>query len=550
MPIAIRTRAFESRGLASSALLVFTVLAAACTGAILDPEQTGADKPGAPSPGAETQGAIAEGGLRRLTAAEYDQTVSDLLGDPETDSALLLPEDVRTPFDNDYTMQAASKALIEGAEMLATDVAARLIADPVRRANVVGCKPNGPSDSECFRSFVSTFGRRALRRPLKSAEVDAFAKLGQFGVERGDFWIGVETAMRAFLQHPEFLYRSEIGAPVTGQPGLFKLTSWEMASRLSYFLWGSAPSDALLDRAAADELSTSEGVRKVTSEMLSDDRARRRIVRFHAMWLGFETLPHPPELAAAMQLETSHAIESVVFDEKRPWQDLLRLDSTFADDTLAKHYGLTPPGSTTPVWVSYGSSGRRGILSHGSFLANGAKAEDTSPTLRGRAVRTRLFCQKIPEPPANVNTEVPEPTAEAKCKKDLFAMHKSGACAACHDQMDPIGFGLENYDQLGRYRTVEPTAPECVIDGVGEIVDVGTFRGPAELADLLLETRDIDRCVVEQLYRFAVGRTDLSDPDLKQVLFLQNRMGEGNFRFDELLSEIVSADAFRYRREQ
>ena len=532
--------------------LAAAVLAAACTGTIVDPgDGTGSGPGSAKPPSGEQQALVAVSGMRRLTAAEYDATLADLLKDDQVNSALILPEDVRTPFDNDYTHQVASKALIEGSELLATEAAARLIADPSRRAQVVGCTPSGADDSVCFREFITSFGRRALRRPLQPAEVDGYAKLQDFAIEKNDFWIGVETALRAFLQDPEFLYRVEVGTPVAGKPGMYRLSPFELATRLSYFVWGSTPDDALLDLAQSNKLASTTDIRAATATLLADQRARTRIARFHAMWLGYETLPLAGSLAPAMRLESDKLVERVVFDEQRPWQDLLRSDETYADDTLAAHYGLTPPGSSSPTWVSYGSTGRRGLLSHGSFLSNGAKFNDTSPTLRGLAIRTRLFCQTIPDPPPNVVTDDPIPkTADAVCKKDRYEVHSQGGCADCHSQMDPVGFGLENYDQVGRYRTVEPDEPSCVIEGVGELVGVGTFKGPAELADLMIASGELNQCVVTQLYRFAAGRFDLDETDAAFIEALTKKIGDADFQFDELVLEFVGSEAFAYRRDE
>jgi hypothetical protein len=329
------------------------------------------------------------------------------------------------------------------------------------------------------------------------------------------------------------------------------LNDFEMATRLSFFLWGTIPDDALLDRAGEGRLGTADDVRGVAGEMLADPRAREIVDRFHALWMNYETLPHGAELTQALRTETAALIGKIIFDEERPWQDLFRSPETYVNDFLAEHYGLPLPGSTTPVWVSYGDSGRRGLFSHGTFLSNGAKFADTSPTLRGLMIRTRLFCQDIPPPPPGVNTDEPIPEMEgAVCKVDRYAVHRQGGCAGCHDLMDPVGFGLENFDAQGRYRTVEADHPECTIAGEGAIVDVGTFHGPGELADLLLGTGVLNTCVATQLYRFAVGRYELDDLDRAAVDSIVVSVGAGDFRFDDMMVSYVGSDAFRFRREE
>jgi hypothetical protein len=486
-------------------------------------------------------------GLRRLTAVEYAATVRDLLG-VEVDAALLLPEDWRQPFDNDYTTQNASQALIEGAELLASDVAALALATPSSRDALVGCQPAASDDVECLRSFLATFGRRALRRPLTADELDRYAGLIAEAEAADDFYSAVDVALRAFLQHPEFLYRVELGMPVQDAPGVFRLSDHEVATRLSYFLWGSTPSDALLDLADAGQLHTPEQIAAAAEDMLADERARTRVGRFHSLWLGYEQLPHGPELASAMQAETQALIDRVIFDERSAWQELLRSEETFLDATLAEHYGLPAPAG--PQWVGYGESGRQGLLSHGTFLSSMAKVDDSSPTKRGILVRTRLMCQDIPPPPPNVNVDDTEPP-EGVCKEEFYReTHAQGNCAGCHSLMDPIGLGLENYDHRGVFRTVENDDPSCVISGEGSIDGV-PFTGPAELSDVLLDSGTLNRCVTHQLYRFAMGRSELEAIDEAFVGVLVDEIGTSeDFDLGALLVRFVSDEAFSLRREE
>ena len=493
---------------------------------------------------------VAPIGLRRLTANEYDNTLMDLLFDETRASALVLPEDQRTPFDNDYTMQEPSLALVEGADLLAADAAGRLIADPDKRDAVVGCTPTGPDDEECFRAFVTAFGRRAFRRPLTDDEIAGFMTFQQHAITKNDFYVGVDSVVRTALQSPSFLYRIELGTPTTDDPTLFRLNGYEVASRLSYLLWGSMPSDDLLDLADGGSLDDAAGTRAAAEDMLDDPRAIDRIARFHALWMGYEFLPHDYELSAAMQAETRALMQRIVIDERRPWQDLLRLEETFIDATLAEHYGL--PAPTEASWVPYGDSGRKGLLSQGSFLSLGAKFGDTSPTQRGKLVQTRLFCLDVPPPPPDPDINVDEPPGDpaSQCKADRYAAHRQAgtSCKGCHDLIDPIGFGLENYDAAGRWRDHDDGKPECTIDGEGEIAGVGTFSGPGELADLMIASGGLNTCVVTQVYRFTIGRYEIGELDGPALTMLEEQVGDGDFRFDELLLAIVESDMFRHRR--
>src|SRR5690349_14864987 len=200
-----------------------------------------ADDDGA-SEGADDDGPIPEddaqevgvSGLRRLSIVEYQQTIVDLLGFDAAQAKELLPSDTLTPFDNDYTLQTPSEPLIKGLEIVAGDIAEAVIADPDLRAAIVPCTPSGPDDAECLREFVTAFGRRALRRPLGADEIETLVALQSHAIEADDFWVGVSAVLRALLQHPEFVYRVEIGEPIADQPGLFRLNGYEVSARLSY----------------------------------------------------------------------------------------------------------------------------------------------------------------------------------------------------------------------------------------------------------------------------------------------------------------------------
>jgi len=487
-------------------------------------------------------------GLHRLSRIEYDNTLADLLGDNSRSGFAALPEDVNDPFDNDFSTQIVSGALIGSAETLAAGAAARLLADTTKRNTLVGCTPSGAGDQACLESFVRAFGRRAFRRPLTEDEVSGHLGLSAYATETNDFYVGVELVLRAILQDPSFLYRVEIGTAVQGKNGLYALDDYEIGARLSYFLWGSTPSDRLLDMAAAGALSTDSGRRAAATELLADPRGVERVKQFHAFWLAYDQLPLTADMASAMRRETDALVARVVFERRGDYFDLFNATETFVNDMLATHYGLTPPGSTTGAWVSYGSGPRRGILSHGTLLAAGAKFDDTSPTLRGVFVRNRLLCQVIAPPPPTVAVdEPPASTTAGACKVDRYAAHRSGGCANCHNQTDPIGFGLENFDRTGAYRTADKDNPQCTISGDGEVVGLGTFNGPAGLADLITGSGNLESCLVTQLYRMALGRRE-SPGDMPVLAKLTDGFKQGGRKFDELLVEVIADPAFIHRQ--
>ncbi len=494
-------------------------------------------------------------GIRRLSRVELDQTLTDVIGDTASPAQQLIAPDPTNPYDNEFKQQLASAALIESLERIATEVADRLIASPTRFADEVGCTPTGAGDAACMRSFIESFGLRALRRPLTDDEVQGFLGLQTFAVEANDFKIGVKLVVMAMLQEPEFVYRIEIGTPVAGRDGVQKLNDWQVAARLSYFLWGTTPPPWLLDAAGTGQLKTAAGIRSAAERLLADPRAQARVERFHALWLAYHRLPHAANLTSAMQAESAALVTKVVFTDKADYLDLFRADSTFINQTLATHYGITGfQGGAGFAWTPYGSAPRKGILSHGSVLSAGAKFSDTSPTQRGIFIRERLFCQTVPPPPPGVNVDEIPTSPVSNCKVDRYSAHASvGGCKSCHQNFDPVGFGIENFNKAGQYRMTDDGQPSCTIPGTGEITGLSggtqSFRGVTGLADLMIDSGELEACAVKQVYRFAMGRKEEAY-DQQLLGKLTASFTKQSRSFQGLLLDLVSDETFSFRRDE
>ncbi|MEM6990116.1 MAG: DUF1592 domain-containing protein [Myxococcota bacterium] len=490
---------------------------------------------------------------RRMTRAELNNTLSDLMGDATEPANTYLSEEDFSPYDNDYNNQLVSRTLIESMEVLSVDVAERLIADPARRSLVVPCTPSGPGDEACFRQAIETFGRLALRRPLTAEEVDAYATLQEYSTENipevdNDFYTGIALVISAIIQDPDFLYRIEAGT-MTSEAGVFKLNDFEIASRISYLLWGSTPDDQLIADAEAGMLAEPEGRAEAIDRVLQNERAQRQLFRYHAMWLGYRGIPHEQTLVDAFNQETSALIQRVVFDDASSYTDLFTSTETYVDTFLADHYGLPQPAGGEG-WVDYGED-RAGILSHGSVLAAFSKFTDTSPTQRGILIGERLRCIATPTPPPTVDADNPpgDPDDPNACKEDRYlAIRAEESCDNCHKNMDPIGMGLENYDIAGRYRETDEGKPNCVISGQGELPGVGTFSGPGELADRLVESGELERCVTKQYMEYALGRP-LGVDDAEVVNTAFDGFETNGYDFRRMIADYATGDAFGFRRE-
>ncbi|HEY0137195.1 MAG TPA: DUF1592 domain-containing protein [Nannocystis sp.] len=494
--------------------------------------------------------------LRLLLARHYQNTVRDLLGDaaaglaaPPTDTAL-----------NGFEAIAAAQvsltdSAVEVYEKSARAVAAEAIKDQARIAGYLGCAPTGPDDVNCHRQFVTNFGRMIWRRALTTEEVELYTAVAQeAALQFGNFDVGVEAAIATFLQSPYFLYQVEVGEPDPDEPSDRNLTSVELATRLSYFLLDTTPSAELLALAEGGGLSTPDQVRAVAELMVEQPGARQAIGNFYAEVLklrALEELPKDPtlypqfspSLAAAMRQETLALIDDIAFNVDGDFRDILNAPYTFVNGPLAALYGLIPdPNQLGDTWQRFDlpvEGKRGGILGQSAFLAAYAHISSTSPTLRGKFVREALMCQGMPAPPPDVVTELPA-GEEYKTMRERLSKHKKVECAGCHDLMDPIGLGLENFDGIGIFRLVENGV---TLDTSEEVLGLGSFDGARELGTILRDSPDVTRCMVRNLFRHATGHLEL----LSEKVALDEVDGafaSAEFRLKDLLVELVSSPAF------
>ena len=446
--------------------------------------------------------------LRRLSAEQLDNTIrdlfrnanapkSDVFNDPQVlgftgDAAALLVRDLSSQQLMSYAEQVARWAV----------------------ATVTDLSPCKDMTAACRTQFIQQFGQRAFRQPLDDAQVSRYEKLFASGAS---FEQGLEHVLTAMLQSPFFLYRRELGTPDPAKPGLVKLTPFEVASNISYLITRSMPDDQLLAAAAANQLGTREQIDAHVERLLGDPKHRTTMQTFMGEWLESKhvemVLKEPTvfdfqdAMRKDMERETAALVEDVVFTRKGSLTDLLKADYTFVNPSLAKHYGL--PAVTGTELTKVNAPQRPGILAQGSILAGHAGTHFSSPTLRGKLVRTRLLCESLPPPPDDVDTMIKVPE-NAKTSREIFETHAENAsCAGCHNQMDPIGYGFENYDLVGRYRTTENGV---TVDASGEITGRNfKFNGLPELVDYLAKQDEVQQCMVRFMSYFAYGATGWTD---------------------------------------
>jgi hypothetical protein len=494
--------------------------------------------------------------VRRLTHFEYDNTIRDLLGDDSAPSSAFPPDETALGFNNNAEVLSVTDILAQAYLDAAEGIAGRAVANPTLMGQIAPC--GGGDMTACGRSFIQTFGRRAWRRPLTQAESDRLAALFADAMSDG-YPAAVQAVMEVMLQSPQFLYRVELGQPAAARPGWMKLTSWEIASRLSFLVWASGPDEALLDAAAADKLSTAADVQAQARRMLSDARAHAVLTDFHRQWLMLDQLAQVEkdqtiypmwnrQLPQLMQTEVSAFVDSIMWNGDGKVSTLLTAPYTFANASLAAFYGLSGPQGDAFERVALDPAQRSGILTQGAFLVTEAKANQTSPVLRGKFVRQQLFCTPPPPPPPNL--QIRPPSLDPRLTtRERFAEHAQNPfCASCHKLMDPIGLAFENFDGVGRWRDSEGGQP---IDASGELIETdvdGTFVGPVALAQRLAISDDVQSCVVTQWFRYGYGRAEVPDADACSLATLNQAFTAAGGNVRELLVALTQTDAFMYRR--
>ncbi len=423
------------------------------------------------------------------------------------------------------------------------------------RKKILICDPNsGPA---CVDKILSTVARRAYRRPVTRAEIAALTKfVGMARAEGQTAEQGVQLAIQAILVSPHFLFRIERDTDPNDPAKVHKISDIELASRLSYFLWSSTPDDQLLSLAEANKLRSPGVLDAQVKRMLADERSAAFASNFAGQWLETRNLdsvkPDPtkfpewgPDLRDAMKSETRMFFEAVV-RENRPLSDFLDAKYTFLNDRLAKHYGI--PGIVGPEFrrVELTTEQRGGILSQAAVLTVSSYPTRTSPVIRGKYVLQNILGTPPPPPPADVPALDEKAVGNTGSLRQQLGIHRANAmCASCHNKMDVLGFGLENYDAIGRWRTMDGKFP---IDASGTFPNGKTFTTPAQMAELLKgDLPEFARCLTEKMMTYALGR-GVERYDRKTLNEINTKLVADGYRFQTLLNQIVWSLPFQSRR--
>jgi hypothetical protein len=495
------------------------------------------------------------GPLRRLSRAQYNNTVRDLLGDTSRPADAFVAEEVAGSFVGSVALTQAAPAAVEQYEKAAEALAATAVKN---LAKLVGCTPTAATEESCAQTFIGAFGARAYRRPLAADERANLLAVYRAVRGVGDFSLAIQAVTQAMLQSPHFLYRVDL-PPAGATPGqVAPLGPYALASRLSYFLLDTMPDETLFASAAAGKLATPADLEREARRLLATPAARDAAAGFFQQWLLLGKLDaqgkdaklfpeYTEALRAAMREETLRFSTWALFDGDGRFETLLTSPRSMINAPLAKLYGVGAPAGTGFATVDLDPKQRSGLLTHASILALTSNDDTTSPVRRGKFVLDQLLCQSPPAPPPNVDTTFPAPVP-GQTLRERFATHTTNTtCAACHLFIDPIGFGFEHYDPVGRYRDTDAGKP---VDASGQIKGTrdinGPFDGAIELGRKLVASPQARACMVKQWFAFAHGRPDAAGDQaaMNAIVDTFERSG-GNVR--ELIIALVKSDAFRTR---
>jgi len=500
--------------------------------------------------------------IRRLTNGEYQASIADLFPGYTMPQISLVPDPKVLGFTNLSSSQTGSLVRMEQYESAALAVSQIVAADPT---TLTGCDVAAADEATCVGPYITDLGKRAYRRPLTEAEQTKLLALLAQDAGTADYPTRLAMVVQAMLMSPNFLFRAEVGdvsrAGAQGVP----LTSWEVASRLSYFLTGSLPDRELTDAADADGLRTADQVVAQARRLLTSPRAQTQLVTFHMQWLGTDTIAalakdpvafsdFNPLVAYYMGKETDVFLRKFLFENDGTFAGMLLADYTYLNGPMAQFYGVPGPDpSDTTTWqkVQLDPNKNLGLLTQASLTATMAKQDRTDPIRRGKFILQQILCRSVTPPPPEI-VAMFQPLDLSKTARDQLAQHRTNSvCASCHQTLDPLGLPFEHYDGMGRWRdedrgmAIDATGSVDERNADGTLKDTKPFDGVPQMAQVLSNMPDARSCYTSQWLRFVEGRLN-GDADIAYINWLMTRFSR-NTKILDLVTAIVGSDSFRYR---
>jgi hypothetical protein len=500
--------------------------------------------------------------MRRITQEQYRQIIQDVFGRTIKLAGRFEPDQREAGLIAVGAGEASVTASgFEQYDGMARGIANQVV-DPDHRTLLVPCRPADPAkpDDVCATQFVTRVGRLLYRRPLTERELAAEVKIASDDTARlNDFYAGLGLSLAGMLDSAQFLFRQEFAEADPGNPGTWRLDPYSKASRLSFLLWNAAPDALLLDAAGKGDLDTESGLKRQADRMLTSSRLENGVRAFFSDMLGFSafaTLSKDPLLypkftarvAEAAQEQTLRTLVDLLIRRNGDYRDIFTTRETFLTPVLGAVYKIPVLTSDdlTEAWVpyTYPSDGQQaGIVTEASFVALHGHPGRSSPTIRGKALREILLCQKVPDPPGNVNFTIVQDTSNPQYRtaRERVTAHRSNpTCAGCHKIMDPIGLSLENFDTTGAFRISENGTP---IDASGELDGV-KFTDASGLGKALHDSPAASACLVNRMVAYGIGRPAAKEETQWITASLLKDFASGGYHLVDLMREIATSDTF------
>ncbi len=493
----------------------------------------------------------------RLAHNQYDNSIRDLLGDNSAYAKGFLKQGefsgLINPSDQSLVGEVLAEDYFTASEKIAEGAVTKL-------SSWMSCSPPNPNDENCVNRFIKSFGKRVYRRPLTQAQVDTYMGVYRNGKQTSGL-DGLKDVIRVFFNSPYFLYRLELGDP--SSVGAFKrLSSYEMATQLSFLFWNTTPDMTLMGLADDGKLGDPDIIKTQVARLLGSPNAQDFFWNFFYQLLDLAELSHVskdgskfpdfnPELRALLLEETRSFVQYIIDKRGASFKELLLADYSFLNDSLGRFYSVPNLTGSELKKTNYPAGQRKGILTHGALLAVKAGLVQGSPVHRGLLVRRGLMCGEIPEPPADVDNTPPEENPiVVNTNRDRYSQHTSESrCVVCHQYMDPIGFGFESFDGVGKFRT---TDNGFMVNSAGEIKNLDyqasvPFEGVIPLITALSNSEQVSRCMVKKIFQFALGRAALADEQCT-VDEIHETFAGANHSLVELVKGLTNAAVFQYRQ--
>lgn len=490
--------------------------------------------------------------LRPLTRFQYDNIVRDLLGDTSAPAQAFPPENEVDGYRTYAGANPANPLLVQKYLTVAETVAANAVSG--RLTTLAPCA-SGTDTAACGQAFLTSFVPRAFRRQPTAQELAPLTSLFQAGAQQS-YARGIELVIQAVLQSPQFLYRAESLKSPTVESGAVALGGNELASRLAFTLWGSAPDLELLNAASAGQLATAADVEREARRLLEDPRAHDLVRDFSEQWLGLSRLDgaardgttlDPQQLTSSLHQSLLSFLDATYFGSQSTFEELFSSPKVWVNDALAGLYGGSAPAAGFEAQTLPGP--RYGLLTQPALLTLLSHSNQTAPVIRGVFVRERFLCLPVAPPPPTVNAVAPDPDPSATTRERFRQHTAQAACSGCHQLIDGVGFGFERYDQVGRYRATEngfDVDESGALLLTGEPGLDGAFAGAGELATRLSKSPMVRDCLATNWFRYTFGRQEAPE-DSCSVSQVKERFSTSGGDLKELLVGLTQTDSFLYR---